>query len=179
MVCEASEYFRLVPPAVSQLKEKSGRQRLEVEEGDTTAPSASNSGLRVAPGMEVVYTVEFRPDQQNDYAHEVTVLTEREKLSVPVRATGSRALLDFPDWVELGEAPVRYEVSKTLLVRNLGEREGRFVLRCAPSDVFSVSPTEASLDAQQCSQVRTNSFHNNWGNFRNFSGRVRIFIQSL
>ena len=153
MVCESSEYFTLVPPAVPGLREKSGRQRLE-EERETPAPAA-NSGLRVAPGMDVVYTVEFRPDQQSDYAHEVTVLTEREKLTVPVSATGSRALLDFPDWVELGEAPVRYEASKTLLVRNLGEREGRFVMRCAPSDVFSVSPTEASLDVQQCSQVRT------------------------
>ena len=150
MTCEASEYFRLLPPAA----ERPARQKQE-EERDAPGPAAANSGLRVAPGMEVTYTVEFRPDQQSDYAHEVTVLTEREKLTVPVRATGSRALLDFPDWVQLGEAPVRYEACKTLLVRNLGEREGRFVMRCVPSDVFSVSPTEASLDIQQCSQVRT------------------------
>ncbi|KAI6660485.1 hypothetical protein LOD99_14069 [Oopsacas minuta] len=149
VVCEASEYFKLLPPSVSRQKDKS--MKVKKIEGETSL--SSNSGLRVAPGMEVVYTIEFRPDQQADYTHEVTVMTEREKLVIPVLATGARALLDFPDWVELGEAPVRHETSKTLLVRNLGEREGRFVLRCTPSDVFSASPTEASLDIQQCSQV--------------------------
>ena len=151
MVCEASEYFTLIPPAVSALSTAKERS---VREKDGEERESVPSGLRVAPGMEVVYTVEFRPDQQADYAHEVTVLTEREKLKIPVWATGSRALLDFPDWVELGDVPVRYECSKTLLVRNLGEREGRFVLMCEPSHVFSATPTEASLDPQQCSQVR-------------------------
>ena len=147
-MCEVSEYFKLVPPAVNALRDKPIKEKLD---RDSLTPV--NSGLRVAPGMEVVYTVEFRPDQQTDYAHEVTVTTEREKFVIPVTATGSRALLDFPDRVEFGDTPVRYETSKTLLVRNLGEREGRFVLRCTPSDIFSASPTEASLDIQQCSQV--------------------------
>lgn len=145
-MCEVSEYFKLVPPAVNALTDKSIKEKSDRD--------SVNSGLRVAPGMEVVYTMEFLPDQQTDYAHEVTVTTEREKFVIPVTATGSRALLDLPDRVEFGDTPVRYETSKTLLVRNLGEREGRFVLRCTPSDIFSASPTEASLDIQQCSQVR-------------------------
>ena len=55
-------------------------------------------------------------------------LTEREKFVVPVKAIGARALLDFPDQVNFSTCPVKYSSTKTLLVRNVGNREARFSL---------------------------------------------------
>ena len=48
---------------------------------------------------------------------------------MPVSAIGSRAMLDFPDEVNFGMCPVKSSTSKTLLVRNVGEREARFTLQ--------------------------------------------------
>lgn len=55
-------------------------------------------------------------------------MTEREKFVVPVRAIGARAILDFPDAVNFSSCPVKYPTSKTLLVRNIGNREAKFAL---------------------------------------------------
>jgi hydrocephalus-inducing protein len=73
-------------------------------------------------------------------------ITEREKFVVPVRAIGARALLDFPDKVHFSASPVKviifrklyrapndslssplqYCSTKTVLVRNVGNKEAKF-----------------------------------------------------
>ena len=55
-------------------------------------------------------------------------ITEREKFIVPVTAIGARAMLDFPDTVNFGICPVKHMSTKTLLVRNVGEKEAKFTL---------------------------------------------------
>ena len=47
---------------------------------------------------------------------------------VPVRAIGARGILDFPDEIYFPLSPVKYENTKTLLVRNIGQREAKFSL---------------------------------------------------
>ena len=42
-----------------------------------------------------------------DYDHELVCITEREKFVLPVKAIGSRALLDFPDELHFSAAPVK------------------------------------------------------------------------
>jgi hydrocephalus-inducing protein len=42
-----------------------------------------------------------------DYIHELICITEREKFLVPVKAIGARAILDFPDEINFGTAPVK------------------------------------------------------------------------
>ena len=42
-----------------------------------------------------------------DYTVQLACITEREKFVVPVVATGSRALLDFPDEINFSLAPVK------------------------------------------------------------------------
>ncbi|CAN0220300.1 unnamed protein product, partial [Hapterophycus canaliculatus] len=54
---------------------------------------------KVAPGMEVCYVVNFKPQEVRAYSAELVVVTEREKFIVPVAALGHRAVLDFPDQV--------------------------------------------------------------------------------
>ncbi len=71
-------------------------------------PSKNNRD-KVAPGMEICYTVRFKPDSRSDYSYDLCVVTERERFIVPVRAIGYHALLDLPDVVDFGkQCPVRY-----------------------------------------------------------------------
>lgn len=87
-----------------------------------------------------------------DYDHQLVCITEREKFVIPVRAIGARALLDFPDEVLFSAAPVKvrvndtilhmqynqspvcmwlflqYSSTKTVLVRNVGNKEAKFSL---------------------------------------------------
>lgn len=55
-------------------------------------------------------------------------ITEREKFVVPVRAIGARAIVDFPDDVVFPTGPVKNPTTKTLLVRNIGNRDAKFSL---------------------------------------------------
>lgn len=48
---------------------------------------------RVAPGIDVVYRILFTPTEKQDYEYDLVVLTERDKLIVPIRAVGARGLL--------------------------------------------------------------------------------------
>lgn len=106
-------------------------------------PFASNRE-RVAPGCEVAYTVRFKPDSRSDYSYDLCVVTEREKFVVPIRASGCHALLDLPDVIDFGgECPVRYESSKTILMRNIGEKATRFWFK-VPTP-YSVSLTDLRL----------------------------------
>lgn len=61
-----------------------------------------------------------------DYFHELTCITEREKFIVPIRAIGARGILDFPDQLNFSTSPVKYNTQKTLLVRNIGNREAYY-----------------------------------------------------
>lgn len=65
-----------------------------------------------------------------DYAHEILVATEREKFLIPIRAIGARAILDFPDEITFPMTAVKStNASKVLFVRNIGNREARFILQ--------------------------------------------------
>lgn len=78
---------------------------------------------RVAPGTEVTYTVRFDPAEAADYAHDLTIVTEREKFIVPLRAVGPRAFLTLPDAVEFDSTPCRTGSTRRFMVRNEGARD--------------------------------------------------------
>ncbi|XP_056217873.1 vigilin-like [Falco biarmicus] len=71
-----------------------------------------------------------------DYFHELICITEREKFVVPIRAIGARAILDFPDQVNFSACPVKYSTQKTLLVRNVGNREARYCISTQRQSLF-------------------------------------------
>ncbi|KAG8437289.1 hypothetical protein GDO86_008117 [Hymenochirus boettgeri] len=106
---------------------------------------------KVAPGLQSLFLIIFTPEQNKDYFHELTCITEREKFVVPVRAIGPRALLDFPDQLSFLMCPVKYNSEKTLLVRNIGNRDAHFQLRTQCP--FSVSPAYGSLGVGEFIQV--------------------------
>ena len=93
---------------------------------------------KVAAGMEVCYLVTFLPREKRDYEYSLVCVTEREKFVLPVRASGTRACLDFPDQLAIGVSPVKHEASHTFLVRNIGEKPTKFTL--SATEPFGVYP---------------------------------------
>jgi len=67
---------------------------------------------KVTPAMELVYIVRFSPEAKIDYSYDLIIVTERECFIVPIRAAGCRAILDFPDVIDFGNPPVKYEMEK-------------------------------------------------------------------
>ncbi|XP_066439738.1 hydrocephalus-inducing protein homolog isoform X2 [Eleutherodactylus coqui] len=106
---------------------------------------------KVAPGMASTFQVLFTPEENKDYFHELICITEREKFVVPIRAIGARAMLDFPDQLCFSVCPVKYNTQKTLLVRNIGNREARFQL--LTQRPFCVEPVSGTLDVGNSMQV--------------------------
>ena len=100
-------------------------------------PQSASRG-KVAAGMEVCYEVTFLQREKRDYEYSNVCVTEREKFVLPVRASGTRACLDFPDQLSLGVSPVKHEAAHTFLVRNIGEKPTKFTL--SATEPFSVYP---------------------------------------
>ena len=83
---------------------------------------------RIAPGVEIVFFVHFKPQECKDYAYDVTVVTEREKFLIPLRALGPRPFLTFPDKLEFQSVTVKSSSTRTFVVRNIGSKVCQFNL---------------------------------------------------
>lgn len=106
---------------------------------------------KVAPGMEISYIVKFFPEAKSDYSYDLMVLTEREKFIVPIRAMGCRSMLDFPDQLDFGLVPVKYETEKPVMIRNIGEKTTKWQVRVPKS--FKIDKSEGILEVGQTQQV--------------------------
>lgn len=94
--------------------------------------TSSDAHQKVGPGLPVVYKIQFSPEENKDYNHELIVSTEREKFVVPIKCIGSRAILDFPDEINFSIntlCPVKHLNSKVLLIRNIGNKDAKFQLK--------------------------------------------------
>ncbi|XP_032051538.1 hydrocephalus-inducing protein homolog [Aythya fuligula] len=130
VVLESSPYFKLISP--------------------------TDVCRKVAPGMPSTFHILFTPEENKDYFHELTCITEREKFIVPIRAIGARAILDFPDQLNFSVCPVKHSTQRTLLVRNIGNREARY--RITTQSPFSVDPSIGTLGIGDTMQF-TVEFH--------------------
>ncbi|NWY99891.1 HYDIN protein, partial [Loxia curvirostra] len=91
-----------------------------------------------------------------DYFHELVCVTARERIVVPIRAIGARAILDFPAQLEFSKCPVKQSTQKTLLVSNVGNRTACYQL--STQSPFYVVPTTGILDVGDTMEV-TVGFH--------------------
>ncbi|XP_058135740.1 hydrocephalus-inducing protein homolog isoform X1 [Dasypus novemcinctus] len=108
-------------------------------------------GHKVAPGVPSTFRILFSPEENKDYTHVLTCVTEREKFIVPIKARGARAILDFPDKLNFSNCPVKYSTQKILLVRNIGKKDAVFHLKtCRP---FSVEPSIGTLNVGETMQL--------------------------
>ncbi|KAI8854495.1 hypothetical protein BC829DRAFT_439199 [Chytridium lagenaria] len=113
--------------------------------------SKSLTSSKIAPGMEVQFLLIFTPEEDTDYFCNLVCLTDREKFLVPIRGYGARGLLDFPDSIIFSQSPVRFESSRTIFVRNIGNRPAKFVLD-APLP-FYANPSSGFLDVKGSMQI--------------------------
>ncbi|KAJ3332957.1 hypothetical protein HDU76_012454, partial [Blyttiomyces sp. JEL0837] len=131
----------------------------------TGLKSASLQSGKIAPGMEVQFMLKFLPEENIDYSYNLVCITEREKFLLPIRAFGARGLLDFPDEVNFSDCPVRFVSTKTLLVRNIGNRHAKFVIEV--DNPFEAVPRCGFLEVGKNMQIdlqfrpeASNSFQN-------------------
>ncbi|XP_059716811.1 hydrocephalus-inducing protein homolog isoform X2 [Haemorhous mexicanus] len=110
----------------------------------------------VPPGASAPVRIHFSPGENKDYSHELICVTERERIVVPIRAIGARAILDFPAQLDFSKCPVKCSTQKTLLVCNVGNQAARYQL--STQSPFSMSPAIGILDAGDTMQV-TVGFH--------------------
>ena len=106
---------------------------------------------KVAPGMEITYIVKFYPEAKSDYAYDLMVITEREKFIVPIRAMGCRAQIDFPDQLDFGLVPVKFNNEKPVILRNIGEKITKWSITTPES--FTVNKSEGILQVGQTEQL--------------------------
>lgn len=101
--------------------------------------------------MDAIYILHITPEDYIDYHYNLVCITERETFLVPIQIIGARALLDFPDEVVFTDCPVKYDTTRTLLVRNIGNRAANFQIET--EGPFSVSPTNGYLDVKKSMQI--------------------------
>ncbi|XP_016051807.1 PREDICTED: hydrocephalus-inducing protein homolog [Miniopterus natalensis] len=113
--------------------------------------SPKDIGHKVAPGVPSIFRVLFTPEENKDYAHMLTCVTEREKFIVPIKARGARAILDFPDKLNFSTCPVKYSTQKILLVRNIGNKDA--VFHITTYRPFSIEPSVGILNVGESMQL--------------------------
>ncbi|XP_066050989.1 hydrocephalus-inducing protein homolog [Chamaea fasciata] len=106
---------------------------------------------KVPPGLTGTFRILFTPAENKDYFHELVCISEREEFIVPIWAIGARAILDFPDQLDFSQCPVKCSTHRTLLVRNVGNRQARYQL--STQSPFSVTPAMGVLDVGDTVQV--------------------------
>lgn len=47
---------------------------------------------------------------------------------MPIIAVGKRAMIDFPDVLDFGACPVKFNTEKPVIIRNLGEKTTKWNL---------------------------------------------------
>ncbi|KAM8955232.1 hydrocephalus-inducing protein homolog [Lycaon pictus] len=140
-------------PLVLRNNDKIPRMVKVVEESSPyfRVVSPKDIGHKVAPGVPSIFRILFTPEENKDYAHVLTCITEREKFIVPIKARGARAILDFPDELNFSTCPVKYSTQKILLVRNIGNKDAVFHIKTHRP--FSVEPSVGTLNVGESMQL--------------------------
>eukprot|EP01041_Mallomonas_annulata_P003640 gene3640-7257_t len=135
-------------------------RRIKIPQPDSqffeiSAPRSSNGEAlrqnKIAAGMEIYFTIKFKPQEVRDYSLDLVCVTEREKFVVPIRAIGHRPNLNFPDEINFGQCPVKSTARKMILVQNIGASVAKFRMRpstpafSCPSDDFAIEPGSSQM----------------------------------
>jgi hypothetical protein len=118
---------------------------------DTTSEHFIELG-KVAPGMEVPFTIVFRPDTTSDYQTHIIAVTERERFLIPINAVGARPCLTLPDNLTFIDAPVKGKKTELLLVKNVGNADAVFT--SSIDRPFSIIPADGIIPPRQQAQFQ-------------------------
>jgi len=142
-----SKLFSVTPAKKSQVTSKKAASL----KSSAAASEIDQMSTKVAPGMDITYIIKFSPEAKSDYAYDLMVMTEREKFIVPIRARGCRAMLDFPDQLDFGLVPVKFETEKPVIICNIGEKTTKWKITVPPN--YRISQNEGILEVDQITQI--------------------------
>lgn len=91
---------------------------------------------KIAAGMEVYFTVTFKPQEVREYAWDLICCTERENFIVPLRAVGLRPLLNLPDEIDFGPCPIKSATEKKIVVQNTGTAVAKFTMTSSNTELL-------------------------------------------
>ena len=120
--------------------------------GSKGKEGGESANTKVAPGMEVSYLIKFTPEAKVDISYDLVVITEREKFTVPIRGIGCKVNIEFTDYIDFGEVPVKYKIEKPFIIRNVGEKITKWMLKCFSNSV-TISKKEGILDIGKNEQI--------------------------
>jgi hypothetical protein len=106
---------------------------------------------KIAPGMVIPFIVQFTPEENTDYVHNLLCETERERFIVPIRVIGARGFIDISDEISFVNVPVKLSSTKTVLVRNIGDDIAKFEIDT--EEPFSCYPTTGCLPVGESMQL--------------------------
>ena len=118
----------------------------------TNHEEGESANTKVAPGMEVSYLIKFTPEAKSDISYDLVVITEREKFTVPIRGIGCKVNIEYTDYIDFGEVPVKYKIEKPFIIRNVGEKITKWMLKCMSYSV-TISKKEGILDIGKNEQI--------------------------
>jgi hydrocephalus-inducing protein len=114
-------------------------------------PKGAANTLKVAAGLSITYIVYFTPEADTDYECDLTVHTDQERFTVPVRATGSRGHLTLPDVVHFPDAPIKATSRTTVLLTNTGTKPCKF--KASTVAPFAVQPPFGMIEPHANMQI--------------------------
>jgi hydrocephalus-inducing protein len=101
--------------------------------------------------MEIPFIVQFTPEENTDYVHNLLCETERERFIVPIRVIGARGFIDISDEIAFVNVPVKLRTTKTVLVRNIGDDVAKFEIHA--EEPFSCDPESGCLPVGESMQL--------------------------
>ena len=101
---------------------------------------------KVAAGIEICYTVRFKPKDVRDYSWDLVCVTERESFVIPIRALGLKPQVTFPDEIDFGSSTVGVETRRVLLLKNTGSAVAKFSLTPQDENVFICAKEEQVIE---------------------------------
>lgn len=157
--------FEFIPPTIefSSFEERSTvKATLKIRNKDNVAhrirvvrPDSltfsvkSRLGMgKLAPGMELVVDVIFKPEERKDYAYDLMFITEHGDLSVPVRALGPRPnIICYPSRIDFGRVPLRHEKEERVTLTNEGDAVAN--IKLSANAPFRITPPLLQIPPQE------------------------------
>jgi hydrocephalus-inducing protein len=108
---------------------------------------------KIAPGMEATFVIKFSPDSTRDYSADIKFLEDQNReFLVSVKTIGNRGYIDIPDIITFPTGAIKCPNTRTILVRNIGNRECRFKM-VATTPLIQIYPPNAVLGVDQKMQI--------------------------
>ncbi|XP_072381898.1 hydrocephalus-inducing protein homolog isoform X2 [Diabrotica undecimpunctata] len=171
MVFQNFDQFKQYKTTITFLNIKSTSRNLKISGinspyFDVVQPGLEYDYIKVAPGVNFVITIIFKPTDIRDYFTELVCTTNEETFIFPVYAIGHRPLLHLPDEIHINPTALKVTSEKSVLLHNYGKIKAFYVTSI--SEPFTVAPAKGCLQPNevveldiQCTPTKNTNFIRN------------------